>query len=275
MEDIINKLKSYTSDAIINIIFRVFAGLLVLIVGLAIVNRLIKLMAKSRLLTKMDSSNAAFARTLLSITLKALVILTVASIIGVPMASILAIVGSVGLAIGLSLQGSLSNFAGGVLIVSLKPFKLGDIITPEKGEMGTVTDIGIFYTKIQTFDNREVMLPNGSLLNQTIVNNSSFATRRADLDFTVAYDSDISTVNRLLTETAEAHPLVLKDPPIFARLTAMEDSAMKFTLRVWCKTEDHFNILLDLRENVKDTFDKNGIAIPFPQLDVHNVIDKQ
>lgn len=193
----------------------------------------------------------------------------IASVVGVSSASIVAVLGSVSLAIGLALQGSLANFAGGVMILLFKPFVIGDYIELKTGEVGTVTDISIFYTTLLTVDNRRLVIPNGAVSNASVTNYTAMPQRRVDLEFSVAYDSDAALVKRLILETAAQDPRIQKDPAPFARMTRMDASALVFTFRGWCETGDYWEVYFDLCERVKAAFDANGVAIPFPQMDVH------
>ena len=191
-----------------------------------------------------------------------------ALIIGIPSASFIALLGTAGVAIGLALQGAFSNFAGGVMILIFRPFKVGDYIDAS-GLSGTVNDISIFYTVLKTPDNKHITIPNGTLMNSSVTNYSAEETRRLDIDFSVSYDSDIEKVKSLILEKANSHSAVLQDPVPFCRLTSQSDSALVFTLRVWCNSGDYWDAKFDLNESIKKAFDENGIVIPYQQLDVH------
>ena len=168
----------------------------------------------------------------------------------------------------MSLQGSLSNLAGGVIILVFRPFKVGDYITC--GEIaGTVTDIGIFYTHVTAVDNKVVIVPNAVITHASVTNFSANELRRLDLTFTTGYTSEIGQVKATLLAVADRHPHVLKDPAPMARRTAHGDSSLQFTCRVWVKSEDYWDVNFDLLEEVKKAFDEKGIQIPYPQLDVH------
>lgn len=266
---ILEDLKSYFSQMAADTIFRIIGAVLVVAVGFWITNKLIRLLRKSVFFTKMDVNGAVLLRTIISILLKTLVIFTAAAILGIPTTSIITLIGSLGLAIGLALQGSLTNLAGGILIIAFKSFKIGDIIETAAGDSGTVTDIGIFYTTIQTLDNSAIVLPNGTLSNQAVKNRSAYPTRRLEIKLGVDYNSDGKLVKKVIEETALAYPLVIKEQEVFVRLFALESSSMIFVLRVWCKTEDYWTAFYDLTESLKDAFDKNGIVIPFNQMVVH------
>jgi len=247
---------------------RLVGALLLLIIGLKLIKSLIKILEKGKGFSKIDVGAKSFIRSFISIALKTVLIITVASILGVPMTSMVAVLGSAGLAIGLALQGSLANLAGGVIILIFKPFRVNDFITVN-GLSGTVISIDIFYTKLKTPDNRGIVIPNGSITNNSITDSSSYSTRRVDFTFSTSYESDIDKVKEILNTTAENHPLILKDPVPLARLNEHGVNALIFILQVWCKSDDYGAVNFDVLETVKQEFSKNGIDIPFPQLDVH------
>lgn len=252
----------------VNVAGKIVSAVVILIVGLALAKFLVKLFAKSKLFTKLDPGVATFLKSFLNIASKILVFVTVAAILGIPMTSFITILGSMAVAIGLALQGSLSNIAGGLLILLTKPFVIGDFISVS-GFDGSVTDIGLFYTKLSTTDNRKVVLPNSVVSSNALINVTEQKTRRVDMDITVDYGSDVEKVKSILLNLANNHSLVLKDPAPMARLSAHGDSALVFVYRVWCNKENYWDVRFDLLESVKAEFDKEGISIPFPQLDVH------
>ncbi len=265
---ILDSIKSYFSQIAADTVFRIIGAVLVIAVGFWIANKIIRLLRKSVFFSKMDKNGAALLRTIVSIFLKALVIFTAAAILGIPTTSIVTIIGSLGLATGLALQGSLTNLAGGILIIAFKSFKLGDFIETASGDSGTVTDIGVFYTTIQTIDNSSIILPNGTLSNQAVKNRTAFPTRRLEMKLTVSYDSDVSLVKKVLEETILANPRVLKEQEIFIRLNSIDNGVMQFILRAWFKTEDYWPAFYELNESVKAAFDRSGIVIPFPPMDL-------
>ena len=184
------------------------------------------------------------------------------------MASIVTIVGSCAVAIGLALQGGLSNIAGGLMLLIFKPFKVGDFISTN-GMDGTVKTISIFYTTIVTVDNKIIQLPNGALSNSNIINYSANKTRRVDLDISVSYDSDIEKVKKVLTKILDNQELVLQEEEKFVRLKSHGSSALVFTVRSWVETPNYWTVYFDLMETIKKEFDKNKIEIPYEQVDVH------
>lgn len=247
---------------------RLVYAALVVFVGLRLIKFLTTRLRRNKKLAAVEPSAFSFLMSCVSVTLHIIVFVAAARILGVDMTSAVALLASVGVAIGLALQGALGNFIGGIMILLFKPFSVGDYI--ETGtQCGTVREITVFYTKLTTLDNKMITLPNGTLTNASITNYSAEATRRVDLVFSVAYDSDIERVKALLLDTAQRQRLALADPAPTARLTRQNASALDFTLRVWCATADYWDLVYDLNEEVKKVFDENGVVIPFPQLDVH------
>lgn len=269
METLWSELKTGLSQGFISTVLSVLAALLILFVGLKLIRWLVSHFKKSRAAKRLDPTVLSFLVSVLNIGAILLLAVLIASVVGVSSASIVAVLGSVSLAIGLALQGSLANFAGGVMILLFKPFVIGDYIELKTGEVGTVTDISIFYTTLLTVDNRRLVIPNGAVSNASVTNYTAMPQRRVDLEFSVAYDSDAALVKRLILETAAQDPRIQKDPAPFARMTRMDASALVFTFRGWCETGDYWEVYFDLCERVKAAFDANGVAIPFPQMDVH------
>lgn len=264
MQEFINFISQLGTQVGLKILYAVF----ILIVGLRLVKVLTKLLDKSKGLQKIDPSVRMFLKSFISITLKVLVFVTVAVTIGIPASSFVTVIASAGVAIGLALQGALSNLAGGLMLLLFRPFKVGDFIE-NGGNSGVVKSITIFYTVLTTVDNRTVTMPNGTLTNSVITNYSANPTRRVDLDFSVSYTSDSEQVKKTLLDVSNAHEKVLKEPAPFAAMTGHADSALIFTLRVWCSTADYWDVRFDLTQQVKAAFDEAGISIPFPQIDVH------
>lgn len=242
---------------------------IVLIVGFKIAKILTKMIDRSKGLEKIDPAVRSFAKNSASIGMKVMVLITAASILGLNMTSFITLLGTVGVAVGLSLQGSLSNIAGGLIILIFKPFKIGDFITVD-GSSGTVKEIGIFYTQLTTIDNAKIIVPNSVVSSQTLTNVSDQKTRRVDINVSVSYDSDIQKVKDILLNIANSHPDVLQEPAVpMARVSAHSDNALEFAFRSWVKSENYWDVKFDMLEAIKKEFDKNGISIPYPQLDVH------
>lgn len=247
---------------------RLLAALAVLLIGFRIIKILNKKTAKAKVFDKIESSTKNFMFKVIDVAAKVLLVILAASILGVPMASVVAVIGSAGLAIGLALEGSLGNIASGVVLMVTKPFKEGDFITVG-GDGGTVEDIGIFYTTLITGDKRRVIYPNSTIAGATIVNASSEKERRVDLVFTTSYNADVQTVKNCINAIIDKHPLTMKEPEPFVRLSKHGDSALEFTVRVWTAADDYWTVYFDLLEQVKADFDAKGIEIPYPQMDVH------
>lgn len=243
-------------------------GLLVLIIGMWLSSRMTKLFSKFMEKRDFDPTLRPFLRTFMSFGLKILVIVIVISTMGVEMTSIIAVLGSIGLAIGLALQGSLSNVAGGVMLLLLKPFQKGDLIKAQ-GETGVVQEISIISTKIKTLDNQMVFIPNGPLASGTITNVTHEPIRRVDITFGISYTDDYNKARNIILKIIEETPQVIKDPLPLVRMNALADSSVNIATRAWCNTEDYWDVFFHLMETVKATFDKEGISIPFPQRDVH------
>ncbi len=247
---------------------KLLAAVLVLIVGRILIKWIIKLLNKSRFAKKNDATVVRVVLNFASAGLYVLLFVTIIAILGVPMASMVAVIASAGVAIGLALQGALSNLAGGIMIMILRPFHIGDFVEMA-GQSGTVKDVGVFYTVLNTGDNKVITIPNGTVMGAEIVNYSINPTRRVDLVFNVAYGTDVSRVRSILLDEAEKHDLTLTEPAPFARLTKQSESSLDFTLRVWVNASDYWTVNFDLLENINNRFAAEGIEIPFNQLDVH------
>ena len=248
---------------------QVLVALLVLFVGSKIIKWAVKVIKKAFDKSHMDDAVGHFLSQVIRYLLYFLLIMIILSMFGVATGSVVAVLGSVGVTAGLALQGSLSNFAGGVLILILKPFTIGDyIIESSSGKEGTVTQISVFYTFLKTIDNKVVMIPNGTLSATTITNVSKMPTRRIDLKVGVAYDSDLSLVKEALASVAAGEETILKGEPVDIYVDELADSSINMGLRVWVNTSDYWTTKWRLTENIKRTFDEKGISIPFPQLDV-------
>ncbi|KAF7774210.1 small conductance mechanosensitive channel [Pseudoalteromonas citrea] len=203
-----------------------------------------------------------------TVMLKACLFISVISMIGVQTTSFIAILGAAGLAVGLALQGSLSNFAGGVLILIFKPFQVGDYIVAQ-GEEGVVEAIDVFCTFLTTLDNRRVILPNGPLASEKIKNITHESIRRVDLNVGISYSASVDNAEQALTDMALTNRSVLKDPKPFVGVTGYGDSSIDLTLRVWCKTEHYWDVYFEMNRAIKPALDNANIAIPFPQRDIH------
>lgn len=249
-------------------------AVIVAIVGWYIIKFLCKWIKKILLKSKLDDGISGFLSSVLRTILQGLLVIIVIGIMGIPMSSIVALIGSAGLAIGLALQGCLTNFAGGVLILIVKPFKVGDYIIDSNGNEGTVTAVDVIYTKLVTADNQTVTIPNGTLANSTVVNTTKEPQRRLDFNVSISYEEDIDRVKAVLMEAAGCCSYRLEEQECTTFVRSFDPSAVKITLRFWVKSEDYWTVKWEMQETIKKHFDKNKISIPYDQLDVH-VVDKR
>lgn len=264
IEQFWNDVKSFFTQAGLNIVI----GLAILIVGL-ILCKIIKVIIKRVMKkAKRDEAVVHFAVSLIDIILKIVVLIAALATMGINTASIITVLGTCGVAIGLALKDSLGNLAAGVLIAVNKPFKQGDYIQ-SSGEEGTVETINLFNTTLLTPDNKEIVIPNGLLSSGNIVNFSKMGTRRVDFEFAIAYSADFNKAQNAILSVCGAHEKILSDPAPFCRMKAMNNSSVTLTARAWVKTDDYWTVFFDVMEQVRDKFDQLGIEIPFPQLDVH------
>lgn len=263
-----DKLVDKLIDGGVEIGFKLIIFILILIVGFKVVKIVINLIKKGRGFNKLEKSVQTFLLSFINISLKCIVFVTALGYIGIPMTSLITLFGTASLAIGLAMQGGLTNMVGGLMILIFKPFKVGDWIE-SNSISGAVEEITIFYTILKTLDCTRVVMPNGELANSNIKNFSSNSKRKLCVDFTVSYNSDIDKVKKVLNEVIDKEELILHDEEVFVRLTEHADSALKFTVRVWTLNKDFWAVKFNLLENVKKAFDKNKIEIPYPQLDVH------
>lgn len=248
---------------------KVIAAIVVWIVGSWLIKKIIGAARKMMTKANYDESLQKFLLNLCSWALKILLIITLLGTLGVPTTSFAAVIAAAGLAVGLALQGSLGNFAGGVLLMIFKPIKIGDLIEAQ-GEIGVVKEIEIFTTKLTGLSNKEIIIPNGALSNGNIVNYSTEGTRRVDLVFGVGYDSDIKKTKEVLMNVLTSHPKVLKDPAPAVTVMELADSSINFATRPWCKTEDYWEVYFDVTEQTKEALDAAGIEIPYPhQVEIH------
>ena len=257
------------SGHVFSLALRVLVTILIFYIGTKLIKLLLRVVQKSMEKAKAEKGVITFVISFLRVALYVVLGFMIASRLGVDAASIVALLGSAGVAIGLAIQGSLSNFAGGVLILLLKPFKVGDYIIDSTGKEGFVSEIQIFYTKLQTPDNRLVVLPNGNLANNSITNVTAERTRRIDIPVQISYGSDIETAKECLMDMLRENQYTLKENVMQVVVDALEDSGVKLIVRFWCKSSDYWPAKWDVTEKVKLTLDANKVEIPFPQVDVH------
>lgn len=244
-------------------------AVVLLIVGHILIKNACKKVANSTCDGKADKGLMRFLSSLLKIALYALLVYIVATLVGIPTASFVAVIGSAGLTIGLALQGSLSNFAGGVLLIINKPFVVGDYITVDGGPEGTVDAIDIFYTKMHTGDEKSIVVPNGILSNSTIRNVAPKGERRIEHIIGISYSADISLAKKTVLDVISKHDKLIRPEDTAVFVSATADSAVELCFRCWAKAGDYFSESAAILEDVKLAFDAAGIEIPFSQLDVH------
>ncbi len=247
---------------------KLIGGIIVLIIGLWIIKIVMKNLGKLMEKHNTDPALRSFLQSMLGITLKILLIISALSMLGVAMTSFIAILGAAGLAVGLALSGTLQNFAGGVMILLFKPFKIGDFIDAQ-GHKGVVKDIHIFITTLTDLDNKTIIIPNGGLSTGSLVNYSTQPIRRVDWSFGIAYGDDFDVAKKMILDLLKEDKRVLTDPEPNIFLGAMADSSINITTRAWVKGEDYWGVFFDMNEKFYKNTDKHGLSIPFPQMDVH------
>ncbi len=267
-ENIVNTITAFVTGSVINFIFLALCALAFVLIGFKLSSWIVKMIKKSKAFNKLDDSVETFLASLIGISLKILIVVIAATIVGFDVTALSAVIATFGVTAGLALQGSLSNLTGGIMILIFRPFKVGDYIDNHT-DSGTVESIGIFYTTLTTPDNKTITVPNGALSNATVVNYSTKDTRRVDIEFSVAYGSDIDKVNKVMLTVASANEKIFKDPAPFAALIRQDASALVFVMRAWCNSSDYWDVYFSLEENMKKAFDAVGIEIPFNQIDVH------
>ncbi|GMQ47714.1 small-conductance mechanosensitive channel MscS [Vibrio sp. 10N] len=261
------------SDLLLQYGVNIISALLILFIGNIVVKAIAGSVAKLLHKKKMDKAVVEFIHGIVRYTLFVIVLIAALSRIGVQTASVVAVIGAAGLAIGLALQGSLSNFAAGVLIVGFRPFKSGDYVEIG-GVAGSVDSIQIFQTVLTTPDNKMVVVPNASVIGSPITNYSRHATRRIDHVIGVSYGADLKKTQEVIRKTLEADERVLKEPGITVGVVALADSSVNFVVRPWVRTEQYWDVYFDTLQAIKEALDAEGIEIPFPQMDVHlNKVD--
>ena len=262
-------LDKYT-PAVIGFLVQIIVAIIVLLVGIKIIKSVVKVIKKGFDRSHIDDGVGTFLTSLIKYALYFILVMAILSSFGIATGSVVAVLGSAGLTIGMALQVSLSNFAGGVLILLLKPFKVGDyIVEGSSGKEGTVKEIQIFYTKLLTYDNQTIILPNGNLANNTIVNVTAAESRRCDVKVSVAYSADIRKAKEVLTKVLSEDPDTIKEREHFVFVDELADSGINLCVRCWFKNEDFWQGKWRITEQCKYALDEAEIEIPFPQMDVH------
>ena len=267
--EMVNEFIAKALNSCIDLGGRILAALIIFIIGKLIVNWINRLFAKMLERRKVDASIQSFLKSIVNITLMVLLFLAVIGKLGIELTSFAALLASAGVAIGMALSGNLSNFAGGVIILVFRPYKVGDYIEASTGASGTVTDIQIFHTVLTTPDNRIVFAPNGAMSGAVVTNYSRKDTRRVDFSFGVEYGTDFELAKSTIMEVISKDSRILKDPAPFIELGALAESSVNITVRVWVNAADYWGVNFDMNKNVYATFNAKGISFPFPQLTVH------
>lgn len=269
---IFSKIKDFFLNPESSILPKIIGTVLIVLVGWIAVGIITKILrnALTKAKTKLDISLINFFVTAANICLKLLIVLSALNNLGISTTGLIAAFSAAAVAISLALKDSLGNIASGIIILISRPFSTGDLIDAG-GSLGTVARIDMIHTTLRTPDNRLIVIPNGQLMNMTITDYSKEPTRRLDLTFGISYDNDPEKAKAIIMDTVKAHPMSLNEPEPFVRVSEHADSAVIITLRVWCKTENYWTLHFDLLEQVRTAFDKNGISIPYNQLDVHVV----
>ncbi|MFC1636098.1 mechanosensitive ion channel family protein [Planctomycetota bacterium] len=247
---------------------QVVAAIVIFVVGRWLAKLISKLIAKAMAKAKVDPTLTNFVQNLCHIALLTFVIIAALKKLGIPMTEFTVIVGAAGLAIGFALQGSLANFAAGIMLILFKPFKVGDFVELA-GKKGTVKEIQIFNTILNAPDNVRVIIPNGQVTGSSIMNYTVNGTRRVDLVVGVSYDDDLKKARQVMEDVLAGDNRILTDPPVTVAVSELADSSVNFVVRPWVKTADYWDVYFNITENLKLALDKNGITIPYPQRDVH------
>lgn len=264
LERMLEKLYEWVITRGVNMFF----GVIFLSIGWKVINKTLKRIRRILESKSADPTITRFLDNVMNVTLKTVLIIIILQYIGVNLTGLTTIVASAGVALSLALKGSLANLAGGVIILVARPFNVGDFIETTE-HSGVVEKISIFYTYLVTFDNKQILIPNGILTDSSIVNYSSKEIRRVDLTFSVSYEEDVIRVKNVLINILKNNELVLEEPEFFVGISMHGDSAINFIVKAWCKTEDYWTVYYDLLETVKIKFDEEGISIPYPQMDLH------
>lgn len=259
---------NYLKERLLSVAEDLMWAIIVLVIGHFLIRFICKRLPKSKLFKKLEPSARSFITSTIQMVLYVMLVIVVISILGIPAASIIGVLTSACLAIGLALQGALSNFAGGIMLLLFKPFRAGDYITCSGGT-GTVKDISVFYTSIITDDNKKVTVPNGVLMNDSIINFSAEELRRVDIPFSVAYGTDDKVVTEGMLKILEGDERALSEPQPLVRVTGCTDNSVAYSLRVWCRSEVYWDMYFDLMKKVSETINEMGIKVPVSHMEIH------
>ncbi len=263
-----DQVMALVQDQGVDLAIAVVSALAIFIIGRWVAKAITSMIRKALAKTEMEDTLERFLCNIIYTVLMVVVVIAAIGQLGVETTSLLAIFGAAGLAVGLALQGSLSNFAAGVLIVAFRPYKVGDFVEAG-GESGTVDEVQIFTTVLKTPDNKKVIVPNAQVMGGTITNYSALGTRRVDMVFGIGYDDDIDKAYSVLKQIIDADDRIMKDPGVTIALNELADSSVNFIVRPWCNGSDYWGVYNDTHEKVKRQFDEAGLSIPYPQQDVH------
>ena len=255
-------------ELIITYGLKLLGAIAVFIIGSFVIKMIKKGIAKVITKSGVDNSLSPFLLGITEILLKVMLVISVLGMLGIEMTSFIAILGAAGLAVGMALSGTLQNFAGGVMILAFKPFKNGDVIEAQ-GYIGSVSEIQIFNTILKTPDNKTIIIPNGGLSTSSMVNYSTEAKRRVDWTIGIGYGDDTSKARSVIKQLCDEDERILKDPEVFIAVSELADSSVNFAVRAWVNAEDYWGVFFDMNEKIYNTFGKEGLNIPFPQMDVH------
>ncbi|MEQ8302482.1 MAG: mechanosensitive ion channel [Cyclobacteriaceae bacterium] len=247
---------------------KVLGAIVVWIIGGWVIRALVSGQSKLMDKTNLDPSLKPFLQSLSTVLLKTMLVISVLGMLGIEMTSFVAILGAAGLAVGLALSGTLQNFAGGVMILVFKPYKVGDFIEAQ-GYSGTVSSIQIFNTILKTPDNKTIIIPNGGLSTSSMTNYSTEEKRRVDWTFGIAYGDDVDKAKAVIKRLSDEDSRIHKDPEVFIAVSALADSSVNFAVRAWVNASDYWGVFFDMNEKVYKTFNSEGLNIPYPQMDVH------
>ena len=274
----------YSDNIIINFLLKIWYGftdflptlllaIAIFVVGCILNSVIMNFLGKGLEKSKLDKTIHKFLQSLLKVVIFVFVVIIVLTVLGIPMDSIVAVVSSAGIAIGLAMQSSLSNIAGGFMVLIGRTFKVGDYVKIG-AEEGVVEEITILSTKIITVDNKDIFIPNGTVVNSTVTNFSYEKTRRVDHTFSISYNNDSKKAVEVIRKVAEKNTMILKDPAPFVRVSALGSNSIDIVVRVWTETENYWEVYFSMLEDVKEAFDSEGIVIPYQQIDVHMISDK-
>ncbi len=264
----VNQLWVMVQDLAVVYGMRIIGAIVILIIGMWLSKKIRNTVTKVMRKNKVDETLVRFVSSVVYISLIVFVILATVSQVGIETTSIVAILGAASFAVGLALQGSLSNFAAGVMLIVFRPFKVNEYIEAA-GVKGTVEEIGVFVTRLLTPDNKVIYVPNSKLFGDVITNYSERDVRRVDMVFGIGYSDDIDKAKKIIEDVLNSHPKVLKDPAPMIVVSELADSSVNFAVRPWVNTPDYWGVYFDITETIKKRFDAEGVSIPFPQTDVH------